>query len=174
MTDSSGDGHKSKSKDGRHHFPKRDHNREDLKIRSAEDAVPVLTYGPNNNYIEFRKRMAIAASKMYGDLGRIIEDEKYYSPDPLDNTQYNMQDEIEKAICLELNKERERHINKMTRERPQLYAFILSKLSQTSEDELKRYNLEETVGATTTTYTFQEINESKDPLRLWKSVKICT
>jgi len=40
-----------------------------------------------------------------------------------------------------------------------------------SEDELKRYVLEETVGGTTTTFTFQKINESKDPLRLWMSVK---
>ena len=165
---------KAKAKDGRSHFSKNP-NRDDLKVRSTEDAVPVLTYGPNNNYIEFRKRMSIAASKLYGDLGRIIEDERYYVPDPIDNTIYNLQDEIEKAICIELNKERERYINKMSRERPQLYAFILSKVSRESEDELKRYVLDQTTitgtTATTTQHTFKEINEAKDPLMLWLSIK---
>jgi len=114
MMAEAGDGPKAKSKGSQ--FPK-NHNRDDLKVRSAEDADPVLTYGPGNNFIEFRKRMVIAASKLYLDLGRVIEDERYFVPDPVDNTKYNLQDEIEKAICLELNKERERHVNKMIRER---------------------------------------------------------
>ena len=36
---------------------------------SIEDSVPTLTYGPNNNWVDFRKKMIIASGHLYGKLG---------------------------------------------------------------------------------------------------------
>jgi len=68
----------------------------------------------------------------------------------------------------ELAKERLKHIGKMRQERSQLFAFIKSKLSRESEDELERYTLTQTVGGPK---TYTQICDDRDPLLLWNAVR---
>jgi hypothetical protein len=37
------------------------------------DGVPILRYGPDNNYAKFKEKLSTAAIEKYGDLGRLIE-----------------------------------------------------------------------------------------------------
>jgi len=50
---------------------------ETLKPKNTEEAVPILRYGPHNNWLQFKEAMAFAVGEKYGYLGRIIDDEEY-------------------------------------------------------------------------------------------------
>ena len=139
-------------------------NKEPVKPRSAEEAVPILKYGPGNNWIEFKKRMAIAATEKYRNLGRITEQETYYIPpeiffDPDTLNPTNDPFGLNKAAVMEEVKERRKQIERMRDDRPSLYAFILFKLSRESEDELKRY------------VDYNAFHEQQIPLELWTALK---
>jgi hypothetical protein len=46
----------------------------------------MLNYGAGNNFDLFKKRVAVACMERYKNLGRLIVDEQYYSPPPVDTT----------------------------------------------------------------------------------------
>ena len=124
-----------------------------------QEAVPTLTFGPSNNWIDFSKKMALAAGDRFGRLGDIIE-QKVYTVPPLpvaDMSIVNstMRDEVLKSDF----RERAKLLSKIDSEKPMLYAFIVSKLSVDSEDELKRH------------VNYATFNTSKDPLQLWLALK---
>ncbi len=52
--------------------------------------VPMLRYGPLNNFDVFKKRLAIACLEKYKNLGRIINDEKYYVPPNINPLDYDL------------------------------------------------------------------------------------
>ena len=145
----------------------RGHQRQDNPSipKSSKEAVPMLRYGPSNNWIEFRKRVSIAAVEHYGKLGSCIEQESYYNPPPIDHDKYGPYDEVNdplganKALLFEKIKARERIIEKLESDKDNLYGFIMSKLSDSSMDELKRHK------------DYDKINNKKDPLRLWMALK---
>jgi len=135
-----------------------------IKPKTAKEAVPTLQYGQQNNWIEFRKRMGIAATEKYGNLGLIIEQEKYYEPPAIHPALYkedpNDPFELYKIMVHEaVNKEISKEICRMKNNRSNLYAFILSKLSCTSEDELKRHK------------DFEKFHADVDPLSMWIALK---
>ena len=115
------------------------------KPMKIKEAVPILRFGQTNNWIEFKKKMALAAEEHYGDLGRIVNDEAYYVPPLIDPNLFGSTDPlidtdgVNKATLLEANKDRIRAISKMQTDRASLYSFILSKISRESEDELKAH-----------------------------------
>jgi len=101
--------------------------------------------------------MAIAAGDRFGRFGDIIEKGAYYvPPQPVPDMTIldsNMRDKVLEADY----RERSKAINKQEIEKPMLYAFIMSKLSTESEDEVKRHT------------NYSVFNSSKDPLQLWKA-----
>ena len=128
----------------------------------GDDDVPILKYGPGNNYVVFKEKLEAACVERYGNLGRIIRDENYWVPTSVDQDKSFPNwstDEIEKALLIDAKKERHRLIAKMKLERPQLYAYIWMKMSKESVDELKRHE------------NYDSFDNSKDPLELWKAVK---
>ena len=140
------------------------HHQNINKPKTAEEAIPILKYGPGNNWIEFKKRMAIAATEKYRNLGRIIEQEVYYVPPEITFDPTTLDPAIDpfginKAAVLEQVKERLKQIDRMREDRPSLYAFIMSKLSRESEDELKRHD------------NYATFHEEQNPLELWKAIK---
>lgn len=54
--------------------------RRQTKPKNEGTQVPILCYGPENNFQKFKQRRAAEALKDYGDLGLIIETERYYDP----------------------------------------------------------------------------------------------
>ena len=49
------------------------------KSLNSDEAVPMLKYGPYNNFMTFKDRIKTACIEKYGDLGRLIELEGYLS-----------------------------------------------------------------------------------------------
>ena len=54
--------------------------RRQTRPKNEGTQVPVLHYGPENNFQRFKEKMAAEALKKYGDLGLLIETERYYEP----------------------------------------------------------------------------------------------
>ena len=129
------------------------------KPSSPQEAVPTLSFGPSNNWIDFSKKMVIAAGDRFGRLGDFIKSGAYYTPPlPTPDTTIvdsTMRDEVLKADF----RERAKTINKLTTEKPILYAFITSKLSVESEDELKRHQ------------SYSTFDDDKDQLELWRALE---
>jgi hypothetical protein len=53
------------------------------KSLNSDEAVPMLKYGPYNNFIVFKERLKTACMEKYGDLARLIELEMYWEPDAI-------------------------------------------------------------------------------------------
>ena len=83
---------KSKRRDVRHSTSAKNEARRvpyvETKQRGAEDSIPILRYGPNNNYVEFKKRLSLVCLEKYKVLGRVIEEEKYWVPEEVDLSLY--------------------------------------------------------------------------------------
>ena len=50
------------------------------KTEEKPGGLPMLKYGKGNNYYKFKQALAEMAIKDYGNLGKLIELEKYYVP----------------------------------------------------------------------------------------------
>ena len=105
-----------------------DSTRQPRKDLDSNKNVPMLTFGTNTNYATFKERLTISCVEKYGDLARFLNNGKYYEPDELnpDNfvTTVDAMKEIKRQEMLTEVKERRSAINKMKRERPNMYAYI--------------------------------------------------
>jgi hypothetical protein len=62
----------------------------EYKKRDPEE-IPVLCYGPANNFFKFKEAMTKAALKNYSNLGRLIQLEGgYYQPTRPDRADYDL------------------------------------------------------------------------------------
>jgi len=130
--------------------------------KSADETVPILKFGTTNNWIDFKKKMSTAAKKKFGELGFIIDKEIYPTYPATDKSGYVTQNDpfgFEKARLIELEKERLKKVSKLEHDKIPLYAFIYSKLSRESDDELKRSK------------DYNKLHEKGDPSELWKALK---
>jgi len=126
------------------------------KPLTPQEAVPTLTFGPSNNWLDFSKKMALAAGHSYGRLGDIVDNGAYYVP-PLPTPDMTIVDSTVRDEVMKSDyRERSKVLMKQETDKPMLYAFIMSKLSLGSEDEFKRHT------------DYNTIHTSEDPLELWK------
>jgi hypothetical protein len=105
------------------------------------EEIPVLRFGPNNNFTKFKEALANKAMREYGDLGRLIETGMYYAPEPPDRDDYDFVNDpygINRATYLEHQKQYMKHWEDMVNQRPKLYALIMQYLSPESIEEVKR------------------------------------
>ena len=128
---------------------------------NSDEAVPILRFGPNNNYVTFKDKLKTACVEKYGDLGRLIKDEAYWEPPKVDRTEFPKADSdiFEKQALIEAIKERATVIRKMKLDKSSMYAYIMSKMSPESIDEIKRHR------------DYSKADDTFDPLELWKIVK---
>ncbi len=167
MSDNGGDrDQRQGQKKGNYQYRQRRGNqgnqRTDQKKKNPED-IPILKYGPNNNFFQHKERLSNAALKLYGPLGKLIKLGKYYLPDEPDVDDYGLDEGdpygLKKANYLEDMKEYRKETLRMKNDRPKLYALILQYLSEESLDEVKRQD------------KFDEYDEATDPEGLWKLVE---
>jgi hypothetical protein len=67
---------------------------------NSDTTIPQLKYGGGNNFDLFKKRVAMACLERYKNLRRLIVDEKYHVPPPIDIANYNLAndpDDVEKS-----------------------------------------------------------------------------
>ena len=129
---------------------------------NSDSAVPMLRLGVNNNFDNFKKKIAIACMERYKNLGRLIVDEKYYDPPAVDTTLYDLNNDphdIEKTRLKEAYKRRDKELDDMKIDRVSMFAYILSKLSKESQDEVQGDK------------EWARIETARDPLELWKVIK---
>ena len=127
------------------------------------EAIPVLKYGPSNNFTVFKEALANAALKEYGALGKLIKQgDEYKEPKAPNVKDYGLEDDdtgLQKALYLEDLKDYRKEKNKLDENRPKLYGLITQYLSIESLDEIKRQP------------TFDKVDEAADPKGLWKLVE---
>jgi len=124
--------------------------------------IPILKFGPNNNFAKFKEALANKALREYGDLGRLIESGEYFVPEPPDVTDYDLVNNpygLNKATYLEQQKLYMRHWEDMMNSRAKLYAMIWQYLSQESIAEVKRHT------------DYEVIKTNRDVQRLWEVIE---
>jgi hypothetical protein len=122
----------------------------------------MLRLGTTNNFDTFKKKLSIACMEKYKNLGRLIVDETYYTPPAVDVAGYNLASDphdIEKARLREAHKRRDKEIDDMKVDRISMFAYIISKLSKESLDEIQGQP------------TWATVETDRDPLALWQLVK---
>ncbi len=70
--------------------------------------IPILKYGPNNNFPKFKEALSKAALKNYGNLGKLIKQGSYYTLEMPERKDYDLQndpDGLNKMAYLEDMKE---------------------------------------------------------------------
>ena len=63
-------------------------NRFEYKKNDPEE-IPVLKYGPQNNFSKFKEAISKNALKSYGLLGKMIKTGKYYEPEESNSLDYD-------------------------------------------------------------------------------------
>jgi hypothetical protein len=124
---------------------------------NSDTAVPMLRLGVSNNFDTFRKKVSIACLEKYKNLGRLVHDEAYYVPAPVNPKDFDLANDphdIEKTRLREAHKRRDKEVDDMRVDRTSMYAYLLSKLSKESLEK-----------------TWATIECSRDPLALWMVIK---
>ncbi len=99
----------------------------------------MLRFGKGNNFFKFRQAFAKACLKEYGHVGRLIEEEKAYSPvfaqyvAPPGST---LDTDEETALKVEAVKEYAKKLVKVDAKSPKMYGFIMQHLPVESKDEI--------------------------------------
>jgi hypothetical protein len=138
---------------GRNRHNRRFHPGQETK-RKDPDAVPILKYGPNNNFMRFREALSKKALEEYGTLGKLILKGKIEEPEEPNRTLYDLDNEYEKLDYLEELKTYRKLKNDQREKKPKLYATILKYLSKESLEAVKR------------TKEWSEVEDNMDPKKL--------
>jgi hypothetical protein len=103
-----------------------------------EKGIPILKFGKNNNFHKFRAALSNEATERYGNLGKLIDLEKYYTPTFVveDYTAMGFSAEQAEHMNLEKFKEHTRKLTKMEEDRLKLYGLIMKHMSIESRDEV--------------------------------------
>ena len=143
----------------------------DRDSRYSDEDVLMLTYGPGNNFSTFKDQISTTCLEKFGDLGRLILLEEYWEPEPLSEEVYMVHEDPDNAtspmILKEVGreqmkadvKERSNQMSKMRTDRANMFAYLLSKLSKESLDELNRNE------------SYEQVERTVCPLSLWKVIK---
>jgi hypothetical protein len=126
------------------------------------EEVPILTFGPKNNFAKFKESLSNKALREYGDLGRLIDAGQYYTPIPPDPDDYDLDNDPYGLNCQTFLKQQKlymRHCEEMVNNRPKLYAMIWQYLSQESKEEVKRSE------------NYEVIKNTRDAQGLWNTIE---
>ena len=125
------------------------------------DGVPILTYGANSNYLEWKEKITEICLVKFGFLGRCIKNGAYWLPPVVPNNYNPATDPHGLALdaLKQAMKHRQNQVNEMLEKRPAMYGYILTTLSSESKDKIK------------TDPTYVAYNANEDPLNLFLSIK---
>jgi hypothetical protein len=107
--------------------------------RKPEDkGIPMLKYGKGNNFYKFRAALSNEATEKFGNLGKLIDLEKYHQPSFVveDYKAMGFTDKQGERMNFERFKEHTRKLTKMEEDRPKLYGLIMKHMSMESKDEV--------------------------------------
>ena len=158
----SGSNSRSRSGSGRWNFRGRNRGGGDnyflprkpkTKELDSDRAVSMLTHGTDSIFAIFRENVQIACLEKYGNLAKFMERGNYYVPDQIIKSEHYLTDgkdedgtvdadliEGYKITYITAIKGRQLEIKKIKSQRANIYAYITSKLSNGSDDEVKRHS----------------------------------
>lgn len=113
------------------------------KPEEEKKGFPMLRYGKGNNFYKFREALSEVMMEKYGNLGKLIDLERYYLT-AIKFTDFEAMGYSEARIeWLELEeyKEHTRKLTKMEDDRPKLYGLIMQHMSVESKDEVAQDGL---------------------------------
>ena len=132
-----------------------------ISSRNNDSGVPVLTYGRYTNFPEFQRKLDNAALQLCPNIGNIIKDKEYESDSEVDDSEYDpatdvhgfqlraFQERVSLKVKAAANKEKEKRI---------LFGYIKDHLSLESLQRLSQVS------------NWEEIEDDRDPLELWKAI----
>ena len=129
------------------------------KPEEVKGGIPMLKYGKGNNFYKFKEALSVESIEKFGNLGRLIKEEKYYVPvftpvvmppgtDP----------EEQKLIKAENVKLYTKEVGIMALDRPKLYGMIRKHMSVESVDEVSQQP------------GYDKWSEGLDPEKLWQAI----
>jgi hypothetical protein len=122
------------------------------------NGVPILRYGPNNNFMRFQEALSKKALEDYGMLGKLILKGKIENPVEPDKADFDLNDEYDKVAYLEELKLYRKLKSEQKEKKPKLYATILKYLSEESLEAVRKAN------------DWDKVEEDVDPERLWEII----
>jgi hypothetical protein len=134
------------------------------QLLNSDSEVPMLCFGAGNNFDLFKRKISTACMEKYKNLGQLIMDEQYYAPDAVDTSLYDLTNDhydVDKERLREAHKHRDKEINDMQVDHTSMYAYLISKLSKESQDDIQGHT------------EWLDIEKTRDPLKLGKVIKSC-
>jgi len=120
----------------------------------------MLRFGKGNNFYKFKAQLSNVAIERYGNLGKLIELERYYVPALVipDFAAMGVSAANVGTMELEAVKGHTKRLEKMVEDRPKLYGLIMQHMSVESKDEV------------TQDPDYATWHAEKDPEKLWKAI----
>jgi hypothetical protein len=116
------------------------------------DAVPILKYGPGNNFMRFKEALLKKALEDYGTLGKVIKQGKIEPLKEPDKTGVDLADEFSRMEYVE---------NMRT----------YRKLKTEQEQQKPKYLSDESLDAVQKVQNWEDIEKEVDPERLWQAIE---
>jgi hypothetical protein len=119
----------------------RRHYRQDSDWKKEPEPIPILRYGPSNNFMKFKEAILKKALLDYENLGKLIKQGYIVLPKQPDRETYGLdddQDGLNKLDYLEDMKANRKELADYRRDMPKLYALILQYLSDESLDTVQK------------------------------------
>jgi hypothetical protein len=113
----------------------------DHEKKKDPESIPVLRYGPSNNFMKFTEALLNKALLDYGNLGKLIKQGYIVLPDQPDRETYGLDDDpdgLNKLDYLEDMKAYRREIADFRMDKLKLYELILQYLSDESLEAVQK------------------------------------
>ena len=104
------------------------------------NGVPILKYGPNNNFMRFQEALSKKVLEEYGMLGKLILKGIIEDPVESDKAGFDLKDKYDKVAYLEELKLYRKLKSEQKEKKPKLYATILKYLSEESLEAVRKAN----------------------------------
>jgi hypothetical protein len=126
----------------------------------TKGGLPMLRFGKGNNFYKFKAQLSNVAIEKYGNLGKLIELEKYYTPALVipDFRAKGVSAANIGAMELEAVKAHTKRLEKMVEDRPKLYGLIMQHMSVESRDEVAQDP------------DYATWHAENDPEKLWQAI----
>jgi hypothetical protein len=135
-------------------------------VTTQETLIPMLRYGPGNNYFRFMEACKSRAGSKFGDLARIFDDlsADYWEPPVLvAPTAAETAEDVDpnhyvRILHIEKMKLRARKIDSMENNRTALFEMIMANICQESRAKVEQ------------ALDWEEIQTQRDPLRTLRQI----
>lgn len=161
----SGKGSGNGGKGGNHFFPRKSsYQTESASKRKYIPGLPVLRYGANTNFEDYRREMSLHALQSYKNLGRLFRLNAYYVAEELVLGVHYSEEDLDDPLILARLKTESNEITRenltMKQNRVSLFADMWGQLDNDSQDVIKRRP----------NYA-EDLEAGDDPLALWQAIQ---